>query len=318
MAYARSRRLSAERRHHPLQRAQRGFLGQARQGTLLAVPAGRDQAWGNAGAGDVPRTAGRSGPPAQPREDPGADAQLAALRGARALAQTGLARQLPGAEADLVPAAAGRARVRCAPACFGAPRIRCLALERLLDTPRLRDRFQARRLPARAHGACPLSVSRPGPQASSRGSRITLTARRFGPLRRNVVTSCKQPLLPGPVAEIERCSGTFDSRLTAGVVDIILGLLLRVSLIHPSTRRHPCSSKARRPTAISKRHLQGNHRQTVATSTLQRKRTLKGKTTSRRCSALPPRAKPVTPTAISNTWSSAAIRRRTYRSAARA
>src|SRR5437773_123406 len=45
MAHARSRRLSAERRHHPLQRAQRGLLGQARQGTLLAVPAGRNQAW---------------------------------------------------------------------------------------------------------------------------------------------------------------------------------------------------------------------------------------------------------------------------------
>src|SRR5438445_12349139 len=96
MAYARSRRLSAERRHHPLQRAQRGLLGQARQGTLLAVPAGRDQARGNAGAGDVPRTAGRSGPAAQPCEDPWADAQLAALRGACAVAQTGLARQLPG------------------------------------------------------------------------------------------------------------------------------------------------------------------------------------------------------------------------------
>src|SRR2546425_8585187 len=111
IAYARSRRLSAERRHHPLQRAQRGFLGQARQGTLLAVSAGRDQAWGNACAGDVPRTAGRSGPAARPREDPGPDAQLAALRGARAVAQTGLARQLPGAEADLVPAPACRARV---------------------------------------------------------------------------------------------------------------------------------------------------------------------------------------------------------------
>src|SRR5256885_4484844 len=175
MAYARSRRLSAERRHHPLQRAQRGLLGQARQGTLLAVPAGRDQARGNAGAGDVPRTAGRSGPAAESREDPGTDAQLAALRGACAVAQTGLARQLPGTEADLVPAAAGRARVRRAPARFGAPRIRCLALERLLDTPRLRNRLQARSLPARAHRACPLYVSRPGSQTPSSGNRIALT-----------------------------------------------------------------------------------------------------------------------------------------------
>src|SRR5437899_13031761 len=175
MAYARSRRLSAERRHHPLQRAQRGFLGQARQGTLLAVPAGREQAWGNPGAGDVPRTARRSGPAAQPREDPGADAQLAALRGACPVAQAGLARQLPGAETDLVPAAAGRARVRCAPTCFGAPRIRCLALEQLLDTPRLRNRFQARGLPARAHRATPTSVSGTGSQTPSGGDRITLT-----------------------------------------------------------------------------------------------------------------------------------------------
>src|SRR6267378_1934780 len=148
IAYARSRRLPAERRHHSLQRTQRGFLGQARQGTLLAVPAGRDQARGNAGAGDVPRTAGRSGPVALPCEDPGPDTQLAALRSARAVAQTGLARQLSGAETDLVPAAAGRARVRRAPACLRAPRIRCLALERLLDTPRLCNRFQARGLPA--------------------------------------------------------------------------------------------------------------------------------------------------------------------------
>jgi len=47
------------------------------------------------------------------------------------------------------------------------------------------------------------------------------------------------------------------------------------------------------------------------------KPTLKGKTTSQRYSGLPPRAKRVTPTAISNTWSSAAIRRRIFRSEAR-
>src|SRR6267142_5119035 len=175
IAHARSRRLPAERRHHSLQRTQRGFLGQARQGTFLAVPAGRDQARRNTGAGDVPRTAGRSGPVALPCEDPGTDTQLAALRSARAVAQTGLARQLPRAEADLVPAAAGRARVRCAPAGFGETGIRRLALERLLGTSGIGNRFQARGLPTRAHRARPLSVSRPGPQTSSGGNRVALT-----------------------------------------------------------------------------------------------------------------------------------------------
>src|SRR5260370_1578981 len=177
-----------------LQRTQRGFLGQARQGTLLAVPAGRDQARGNAGAGDVPRTAGRGGPVALPCEDPGTDTQLAAVRSALAVAQTGLARQLSRAEADLVPAAAGGARVRCGLAGFGETGIRRLALERLLGTSGIGNRFQARGIPARAHGARPLSVSRPGPQTSSRGNRIALTPGR-PPARRPAATEYVRPVL---------------------------------------------------------------------------------------------------------------------------
>ncbi len=42
------------------------------------------------------------------------------------------------------------------------------------------NRFQAGGLPTRALGACPLSVSGPGPQASSSGNRIALTACRCG------------------------------------------------------------------------------------------------------------------------------------------
>src|SRR6266851_5909453 len=174
IAYARSRRLPAERRHHSLQLAQRGFLGQARQGTLLAVPAGRDQGRGNAGAGDVPRAAGRGGPVALPCENPGTDAQLAPLRGARPVAQAGLARQLPRPEADLVPAEAGRSRLRCSPAGFRETGIRRLALERLLGAPRLGNRFQARRLSAGAQRAGALSAARPAPQIPSGGNRIAL------------------------------------------------------------------------------------------------------------------------------------------------
>src|SRR5215471_963207 len=97
------------------------------------------------------------------------------------MAEAGLARKLPRAEADMVLAPPRRPRMRRAPARLGAPRVRCLALERLLGPPRVGDRLQARRVSARPHRARPPSVSRSGPQAAAGGSRDALTARRWGP-----------------------------------------------------------------------------------------------------------------------------------------
>src|SRR5690606_19441436 len=76
--------------------------------------------------------------------------------------QARLAGQLSRAEADLVSAALHRARLRCAVARLGAPRVRCMALERLLGAVGVGDRVQARGLPARAERA--QSVCRPAAQ----------------------------------------------------------------------------------------------------------------------------------------------------------
>jgi len=103
----------------------------------------RIQAWGNAGAGDVPRTAGEVGLLASHVKILGGRA-LAALRVPAQWLKRDLARQLPGAKQIwfLLRLVGRECDVR---ACvLRTPRIRCLALERLLEYPRLRNRFQAR------------------------------------------------------------------------------------------------------------------------------------------------------------------------------
>src|SRR5690606_160794 len=56
---------------------------------------------------------------------------------------------LSRAEADLVPASAGWPRHGHRPARQRPPGVRCLALERVLDTARVGDRLQARGVPTR-------------------------------------------------------------------------------------------------------------------------------------------------------------------------
>src|SRR5271169_3965254 len=67
-----------------------------------------------------------------------------ALRGAGALDQARMARQLSRPEADLVPSAPRRPRQRRVPARKRPSRVRRVALARLLDSTRHRDRLQAR------------------------------------------------------------------------------------------------------------------------------------------------------------------------------
>src|SRR5260221_525422 len=76
------------------------------------------------------------------RENPGAHARLVALQRTHALGEARMARHLPWAEADLVPAAAGRTRFRHQPARERAPGIRRLALAQLLGPARIGDRLQ--------------------------------------------------------------------------------------------------------------------------------------------------------------------------------
>jgi putative (di)nucleoside polyphosphate hydrolase len=75
---ARSRRLSATNVNIILCNGRNEVSGASASGTSWQLQ-GRISL-GNAGAGDVPRTAGEVGLTAQPREDTGADAQLAALQ----------------------------------------------------------------------------------------------------------------------------------------------------------------------------------------------------------------------------------------------
>src|SRR3989442_12114174 len=86
---------------------------------------------------------------------------MAALRGPREVDAPRLQGRLPRAEADLVPAAHGRARLRREAPRERASRVRCLALARLLDPARHGDRLQARRLPPGADRAASLPAGRP-------------------------------------------------------------------------------------------------------------------------------------------------------------
>ncbi len=76
----------------------------------------------------------------------------------------------------------GNYRMRCTPACLGAARVRCLAVERLLGSARIGDRFQAGRLSARAHRARTLPFPRSGSQTAPGGNRVALTAVPAAPL----------------------------------------------------------------------------------------------------------------------------------------
>jgi len=89
------------------------------------------------------------------------------------VAQTRLARQLPGQKQIWFLLGWSGASAMCA-ACFGAPRIRCLALERLLDTPRLRNSISSERL---QHALTELARYLFRGQGASLfgGNRITLT-----------------------------------------------------------------------------------------------------------------------------------------------
>src|SRR6266850_1583214 len=98
---------------------------------------------------------------ARPRAHPRPYPRMAALRGTREMDAPRLQERLPRPEADLVPAAHGRARLRRQAPRERASRVRCLALARLLDPARDRDRLQARRLSPGADRAAPLLAGRP-------------------------------------------------------------------------------------------------------------------------------------------------------------
>src|SRR6185503_1435109 len=188
-AHAGQGRLPSERRHHPRQRPQRGFLGQAGQPARLAVPPGRHPARRDPAAGHVPRAGGGDRPAASAREDPRPHARVAALRGAGQVGaahrprRRGLPRRVPRPEADLVPAAPRRARLRREAARERTPRIRRLALARLLGSARHRDRFQARGVSPGADRAAPLPAVRPPPAAAAPGVPAGLSVERdYSPL----------------------------------------------------------------------------------------------------------------------------------------
>src|SRR3990170_3480454 len=109
---------------------------------MLAVPTGRHQGRRDPAAGHVPRARGRDRPAARARAHSGPHARVAALRGAREVGappegsqrRGGERRGLPGPEADLVPAAHGGARLRRQAARERTPRVRRLALARVLGT----------------------------------------------------------------------------------------------------------------------------------------------------------------------------------------
>src|SRR6185436_1421952 len=134
-----------------------------------------NQAGGDSRASDVPGAEGRDGAGSAPRADPRPYAGLAALSRPQPLGEARMARHLQGPEADLVPAAPGRARLRRLVARLGPSRIRRVALARLLGAARHGDRLQARRVPAspgaarglprRAPVAGGLVALRPPPQA---------------------------------------------------------------------------------------------------------------------------------------------------------
>src|SRR6266850_7418824 len=194
-AHARQGRLPSECRHHPRQPEERGVLGQAGQSARLAVPARRHQARRNPAAGDVPRARGGDRAAARPRAHPRPYPRMAALRGTREMDAPRLQERLPRPEADLVPAAHGRARLRRQAPRERASRVRCLALARLLDPARDGDRLQARRLSPGADRAAPLLAGRP-PRAPA--------APRSGPLVRYPMERDYQPL---PIRELGANAG---------------------------------------------------------------------------------------------------------------
>src|SRR5258706_2037862 len=90
---------------------------------------------------------------------------MVALRGAREVDAPRLQGRVPRPEADLVPPAHGRARLRRQAARERPSGVRRMALARLLDPARDRDRLQARGLSPGADRAAPLSAvgpARPG------------------------------------------------------------------------------------------------------------------------------------------------------------
>src|SRR5690606_1514459 len=91
-----------------------------------------------------------------PRAYTRAHPRVAALRCSGPVDQARLARQLPWPEADLVPVALHRTRLRRAIARVRASRVRRVALERVLDSARIGDRVQARSLSARVERVEPL------------------------------------------------------------------------------------------------------------------------------------------------------------------
>src|SRR5688572_4464669 len=181
LAHARQGRLPSERRHHPCQPEKRSVLGQAREPACLAISAGRHQAGRDAARRHVPRARGGDRTVAQPRAHPRAHARLAALRGARALGAPPArieGRRLPRPEADLVPAAHARPRLRREAARERPPGVRRMALARLLGAPRGRDRLQARGLSPGADRAAPLPRRRPArPRAALAGARRLMIRR---------------------------------------------------------------------------------------------------------------------------------------------
>ena len=158
--HARQGRLPSERRHHPCQPEERGVLGQAREPARLAVPAGRHQARRDPAAGDVPRARGgdRAGSAATCASSAARASGCATrCRSAGRVAQReAQRRRLPRAEADLVPAAHGGARLRRQAARERPSGVRRLALARLLGAARGGDRLQARGVPPGADRAAPL------------------------------------------------------------------------------------------------------------------------------------------------------------------
>src|ERR1039457_7227460 len=98
----------------------------------MAVSAGRHQAGGNPGAGDVPRTDGRNRAASGTCKDSWTYQGVVALRCAFPLGEARVARLIPRAETDMVFAAHGGAGLRRVAAGHATSRIRCLALERLL------------------------------------------------------------------------------------------------------------------------------------------------------------------------------------------
>src|ERR1017187_3602095 len=146
LQHARPGRLSPERRHHPGQQQERGFLGQADTRALLAVPARGHQEGRNARGGHVSGAPGGSRAVGGSCPHFGAHTRLAALRGAQAMDPPRVAQHLQGPEADMVPPPPRRPGFGRLSAGLRTSRVRRLALERLLGTSGFGDRVQAGRL----------------------------------------------------------------------------------------------------------------------------------------------------------------------------